>query len=176
MAQRNILNSNWILVLKVFFSTFIWRCLTLAGIKLPTKFCQKQMFGFPLQFAVDIHSINRINTYILDDPWFFKCFFFLSFFFFCQNVTWNFHTSLFMKLCNQISKEIHAHKLFWFSASNILAYHWLENSKNICVVSMLFTQANSFILRCNEQYILQGMPNKQDQQSQTNMSFTHICV
>lgn len=107
------------------------------------------------------------------------------FFFFCQNVTWNFHTSLFMKLCNQISKEIHAHKLFWFSASPlpclhyILAYHWHENSKNICVVSMLFTQANSFILRCNEQYILQGMPNKQDQQSQTNIFYSYlglVCV
>lgn len=49
-------------------------------------------------------------------------------------------------------------------------------TKNVCVVSMLFTQTNSFILRCNEQYILQGMPNKQDQQSQTNMSFTHIWV
>lgn len=98
VAQRNILNSNWILVLKVFFSTFIWRCLTLAGIKLPTKFCQKQKFGFPLQFAVDIHSINRINTYILDDPWFFKCFFFLSFFsfakmspeIFIQAYSWNY--------------------------------------------------------------------------------------
>lgn len=148
----------------------------------PQSFAKNKCLDFLLNLLlIFTASIGSIHTFWMI-PDFLNVSFFFLFFFFCQNVTWNFHTSLFMKLCNQISKEIHAHKLFWFSASPlpclhyILAYHWHENSKNVCVVSMLYTQANSFILRCNEQYILQGMPNKQDQQSQTNMSFTHIWV